>query len=374
MCRPSPFVVPFALGMLAISGICQSRVVPAHAAVADGNERLGVGTNANGFRWQIVVDAGAIAPNGAILSGIAFRSDEREPWPGTAWTNVSISLSYTIAPAAGMSTSFASNVGGAVTTVFQGTVSFPGTSTALAGPSPWDIVVPFAVPYVFTTGQGNLLIDVAKPGPAGGATSIGYYLDCVCGGGSATRFGVPGASASWSGAPNLSCGAASRTLTAGSTITFASTWGVLPAVPPGPGAIAIGLAAQPTPIDLGVLGAPANFVYIDPLVLHSHAWALVPLFSNMVWFGLMSVGVPNDPRLISVVLYAQAVGFDPAANALGIVLGNAVEARIGDPSEQLPLRMLMGSFGAASGSFLPCAGPTAPDYGALALRLDGSFF
>ena len=373
MCHASQLAVPLALALLLATASSQSVVIPAHGSVADGNGRFGLATDTYGFRWQILVDAAAIASNGAVLSGIAFRSDEQEPWPGAALTNVTVTMSHSPAPAAGMSTSFANNIAGPATTVFQGSVSFPGTSAALAGPSPWDVVVSFAVPYSFTSAQGNLLIDIVKPGLTGSATApIGYFLDSVCGGGSATRFGVSGTSASTIYRPRLVCAAPSRALTTGNTITFTSQWGTYPFVPSGTGWIALSLAAQPVPIDLGPLGAPANFLYVDPLVLASHPWTMpVPLWG---WVGGASVTVPNNPLLVGTMLYAQSAGFDPAANSLGLVTGNAVEVRIGDASEQLPMRMLVGSFAAASGSFLPCAGPTLPDYGAVALRLDGSFF
>src|SRR5687768_2339849 len=109
-----------ALTLLAAPAISQSRAVPAHAAVADGTSRFNASTDAYGFRWQILVDTATVAPNGAILNGLAFRSHQYEPQPSSVLNNVSIALSHTQVSVAGMSTAFANNAGGTGTTVFQG--------------------------------------------------------------------------------------------------------------------------------------------------------------------------------------------------------------------------------------------------------------
>ncbi|MFK7742039.1 MAG: hypothetical protein AB8H80_17115 [Planctomycetota bacterium] len=365
-------IAPLLITTLSLAAVGQSRVIPSHTTIANGCCRYRIGTDAYGFRWQILVDAGAIAPTGGVLNGISFRSDDQELKSAMALSNVTVSLSHSPMSTAAMSTTFASNATGPVTTVFQGSLNLPGTSTPAAGPSSWDVVVPFAAPYTFTAAQGSLLIEIVKPGLASSSTTpIGYFLDSVCGGGSAKLVGVQGTSPSPTWSPALRVGSSYRALATGSTITFASIWGALPFIPPGPGVIGLSLNAQPTPIDLGPIGAPANLLYIDPQVLVSHTWAIpIPIWG---WIGSTSVTVPNNPLLIHTLVYGQSAGLDAAANAFGVLFANAVEVRIGDPLEQLPVRMLTSSFGASSGSFIPCNG-SAPDYGALALRLDGTFF
>jgi hypothetical protein len=369
--RSPPFVFPLST-LLAATATAQHRWVPAHAAFADGDRSVAVPAATFGFRWQILVDAAAIAPNGAMLSGIAFRSDEDPTQSGYPLANVSVALRQTATTVGAMSATFASNGAGTATTVFQGTVSLPGAGTPAIGAGPFDVVVPFAMPFAFTVAQGNLLIDIVVPGATGGSFNPGYFLDLVCGGGSATNVGVRGTFALGSSI-SLTCGSDPRAMTAGGSFTLTSV--LANVFTPPPGAIALGLVAPPQPFDLGVLGAPGNLLHIDPQVLLAHPWAgpLPSPFPPGAWAAQLSLVVPNQPVLVGTMVYAQSATFPPSANALGLVVANAVEMRIGDAAEQLPVRLLVAEPGAPSGSFVSCAGsPT--DHGAPALRLDGTFF
>ncbi len=345
--------------------------LPLHADVVDGHHSLGQPFGTPGFRTQILVDGTAIAANGAVLNGIAFRTDRPSaPLPPGQIPNVTVELSHSNAPIGGMSATFASNVTSLPAVVFQGTVNLPGSNVGFAGPQPWDIVITFPVPYQFTTAQGNLLIDIVGNNPAGGFPN--HFLDAVQGGGSATEFGQGGDN------PNfdqlrlraLTAGgnsAEARLYSPGQVIDFTST---LSFTSP-PGVVALGTAPQPAPIDLTPLGAPTNFLYLDPIVLAAHAWTQ----SFIGWFSTFPVGIPNTPAVIGVTLYGQSAILEPTANALGLILSPAVEVRIGDQGEQLPLQQLDAADPTATtGTLVDFSFTTTPDYGSTPIRFDGVFF
>ena len=368
---PALFIGCAAFGGLPL--LAQTQLsLPTHADSVDGHHKHPLPFGMPGFRTQILVDAAAIAPNGALLNGIAFRSDRPSaPLAAQQVPNVTVSLSQTTAVVGAMSDTFATNVTGTPTVVFQGTVNLPAASAGLAGPQPWDVVVTFAAPFLFTTGGGNLLIDITGNNPP--AIIAGYYLDAVQGGGSASPFGTNGVEPAdslrlhaLSSLANLEMDA--RRYTLGNTIQFASFRGLNAS----PGVIALGTAPQPTPIDLTPLGAPTNWLYVDPIVVAAHTW-------SQNWFGwaaLFPVLVPVNPQLIGATLYGQSLVFEPAANALGVVLSNAVEVRIGDPAEQLPLQQCDAwDPAAATGYLVDFSSPLAPfERGSVPIRLDGVFF
>ncbi len=343
--------------------------VPLHADAVDGHRTLLLPFGAPRFRTQILVDAAHIGPNGALLNSISFRPDRLVSSFGPALVpNVTIALSQTNVPVGSLGTTFAANVTGPTTVVFQGTVSLPAPQTGFAGPLPWNIVIPFTQPYTFVTAQGNLLIDIVGNAPS--VVFDSFFLDAMQGGGSATRFGT-GGGPTFFVSPVISTSTGNdlepRLVSPGHTIDFVSELLFNP-----PGLLAVGTAPQPVPIDLGPLGAPANFVYVDPIVLLPHIW--VPR-SPAGWMSTVSLAVPNNLALIGVTLYGQSATVNPLANALGLVLSHAVEVRIGDEFELFPLQQLDANDpSAATGTLVDFSVGATPEYGAVAIRFEGIFF
>jgi hypothetical protein len=345
--------------------------LPLHADAVDGHHSLGQPFGTPGFRTQILVDSSAMATNGALLNSIAFRTDRGSaPLAPQQIPNVTVELSQTSIVVGGMLDNFAANVTGTPTVVFSGTVNLPGSSVAFAGPQPWDIVINFTAPFTLSTGSGNLLIDIKGNNPTGGFPN--HFLDAVQGGGSSTQFGTAGDNPSFD---TLRLGAFvangnsmdSRLYSPGHVIDFTS---MLSFTQP-PGVVAVGTAPQPVPVDLTPIGAPTNFLYIDPIVLAPHSWTA----SFIGWYSTFPVSVPGSPAMVGVTLYGQSVILEPAANALGLVLSNAVEVRVGDQAEQLPLQQLDAADPAApTGALVDFGSTTTPDRGAVPIRFDGLFF
>jgi hypothetical protein len=343
--------------------------VPAYADAVDGHEGLDLPFGLPAFRTQILVDASHVATTVALLDSISFRADRWfAPATGTQVPNVTVRLSQTSVAAGGLSNVFANNVTGTATVVFQGTVTLPTVNVGFAGPMPWNIVIPFSQAYSFTTVVGNLLIDIAGNNPISGSPN--YSLDAVQAGGTGTQFGFGGQSPTFD---NLLLYVATgatvtpRLLSPGNTIDFSSTLFFSPR----PGVVALGTAAQPVPIDLGPFGAPTNFLFIDPLVMFTHSWTQIPIG----WLSTFSLPVPLDLNLIGTTLYGQSVILEPQANPLGLIFSPAVEARIGDQYEVLPLQQVDSSNPAsATGTIVNFGTATSPEYGAVAIRLGGQIF
>lgn len=345
-----------------------TRTVPAHAEGAEcqhGNYQL---LASQSFRSQLLYDAAAVAPNGALLTGMRFRADRGSlPLPALTVPNVTVTLSHSSLAPSNMSTTFASNVTDVETVVFQGSVQLPGYTVATAQPLGWDIVIPFAQPFVWSPALGNLLVELVGNNPAG--TSPGYWLDAAEGGGSATRFGRGGDNpgSDWLDLV-VTTGAElePRLLTIGTAIDWTTT---LLATNP-PGVLALGVAPLPQPVDLAPLGAPTNTLYIDPLLLAPHSWTQTVLG----WSATVTLQIPNLPTLVGERIYAQSALFDPTANALGLQLSAAMEVRLGQPGEVLPVRELDGGLPNATTGFLLDFGNLQPRYGATAVQFEGVFF
>jgi hypothetical protein len=77
----------------------------------------------------------------------------------------------------------------------------------------------------------------------------------------------------------------------------------------------------PLPIDLGPLGMPGCALHVAPDIT-------IPVF-NVNGSADVTINLPNEPRMIGMRFYDQALTLDPTANALGAVLSNACEGRFG---------------------------------------------
>ena len=345
-----------------------AQLLPSHADLAEGQPSLSLPFGVPGFRTQMLLDGSAVGASGAVLTGLRLRADRTSaPLAATSVPNVTVQLSHTSAFIGNMNGQFSLNVTGAVTTVFQGTVNLPAYQDGFAGPLPWDIVITFAQPFTFTTALGNLLIDITgNNAPAG---TPNYWLDAVQAGGSATPYGRAGDNPSFDFL-NLVCSTGGslepRLISPGHVIEYSST---LSFTNP-PGVLALGVAGFPAPVDLGPLGAPTHSLYIDPLVLSLHSWQQ----SFIGYYSTFLLPVPQNPLLIGERIFAQSALLDPTANALGLLTSQAIETRIGDQSEVLPMQQLDADDPAAVTGTLVDFGFTTPSYGGVPILLEGVFF
>ena len=342
--------------------------LPAHAGAVDGHHSTSLPFGVPGFRTQLLLDGAVLAPNGALLTGLRFRADRGSlPSTGATVPNVTVTISNTTIPAGFLGTTFATNVTSTPTTVFQGSVTLPAYPAAdRPGPMAFDVVIPFTTPWLSSPGS-NVLVDIVGANPAN-AQPV-YWLDAVQGGGAATQFGVRGDNPSGDNLLlNVSTGNSlePRQLVPGGSLDFNST---LSFTQP-PGVLALGVTAPATPIDLGVIGAPTQTLYVDPLVLATHSWQQ----SFIGWYSTYTLPVPINPALVGQLLYAQSTVFEAAANPLSLVLSAALELRIGDQAEVLAVQQLDATDPSAPAGTLLDFGFMQPDFGAVPVVVEGTFF
>lgn len=340
-----------------------SVVVPGSAAVSEGFSLAGVTGGSFAFRTQILVDASALAASGAQLTGLRLRADRTVgPQAGIGVPNVTVRIGPTTVAVGAMSATFANNVTAPLTTVFQGTLNLPPQGADSFGPRPFDVDVPFQQPFSFLATQGNLLVElVGNNPPCFGICNPLYWLDVACAGGTTSSLGTPGTMANGDSpvsSVTTSVGGAPLAFTIGTTLEYVTN--LVLSAPPAVAAFAT--APLPGPVDLTPIGAPGNVLWVDPTILVPLSWS--PGFG---FTATVSLPVPNVPALVGVTVWQQSAVFDPAANALGLVLGNGTETRLGDPGDVPVAQTCEGVDPAATDGFVL-------DGCTLALRLDGTFF
>ena len=182
---------------LALSVLTASRAAtitaPNGLTSVEGNEAnllpFNIGADAQSVpsgteRYQQVYAAGqffALQPGGEFITQIAFRPDAN--FGASAFSStlprIRIDLSTTLAAPDGLSTVFASNVGGNNTVVFGGLTGAPlALSSSFTGPAGgpknFDIVINLTTAFFYNPAAGNLLLDVRNFG--GGLT---VYFDAA---------------------------------------------------------------------------------------------------------------------------------------------------------------------------------------------------
>ncbi len=116
------------------------------------------------MRYQQVFAAQEFTPPSTPMSitQISFRPDSENGNPfDTTLTNIQINLSTTSAVPAGLSLTFADNVGSDDTVVFSGSLSLSSADTGPpGGPKDFDIIINLQTPFLYDPDSGNLLLDV----------------------------------------------------------------------------------------------------------------------------------------------------------------------------------------------------------------------
>jgi hypothetical protein len=340
-----------ALGLTAMAslptlGSAQSnRAVPSIYASVEGNDLASYPFGRTGFRMQQCVAGSAIANTTAILSAVSYRADNDNSTskPALVLTTLQVAVGATSMSPASMSTTFGANITGTMTQVYNGALALPAYTSTSGGVAPW-IPITFSAPFPYTVASGNLLIDMTVP--VSPSASSGYTIDSALPGGTYSTFGTPGplskadfVSISISG--NGTQGRFSGIVPGGSLTMIVQSqffsWS---------GALFLGAAKQASPVDLSVIGAPGNFLYIQPLVSLP-----ITLTSSISGFrATLPLSIPGGP-VTGGQLMSQAAVIDPPVNSLGLMTTSANVITIGDPLPH-PVQQLQSSDSAAlTGAF-----------------------
>jgi len=156
--------------------IAQNIVVPNSLANVEGNANNGFPFNIGDFnistqRYQqdYASNQFSAITGPTLITAISFRPDSST---GSAFnstlTNIQINLSTTTIAPSGLSTTYASNIGGDDTQVYSGSLTLSSTNTG-GPPRNFDIVITLQTPFLYDPALGNLLMDVRNFG--GGITT-----------------------------------------------------------------------------------------------------------------------------------------------------------------------------------------------------------
>lgn len=177
---PTRLLSPLAL--LALAAIASAQAVsPADRTSLEGSSFTHFPLGRPNARFQFLHQD---LPGGLVLSGHAFRRDAgqvRGVVEGFA-ADLQVTLSMSPRTPATASATFADNAGAATTVVLpRTTLVFPPTDRPAHDPSPsFDLVVPYALPFVLPTGGGTLCVDTTMFGTvssAGADRNLSIYLD-----------------------------------------------------------------------------------------------------------------------------------------------------------------------------------------------------
>jgi hypothetical protein len=162
--------VGFAFLLAVFLGLCLTTDLPAQVVVVPNtlatNDGNGSATSVSGpasVRWLHIHDAsqfGALS-GPSFLTQFAYRPDTIIDQSGPRSFTLRIYASTTSRTAAGISTTFAENIGKNNTLVFDGTVNV--TTANLPGPGntrQFDYVFAFTTPFLYDPAAGNLALDL----------------------------------------------------------------------------------------------------------------------------------------------------------------------------------------------------------------------
>lgn len=316
----------------------QTKVVPAGAAAADAGTLSVYPFGYVQGRLQVVVDAKALCFGSAILNGLAFRRDENSAITGFTPRQIpslKLSLSMTAATAGSMSSTFAANITGTPTVVFQGVYNLPAQPNV--SPAPFNIQWTWTQPFLLIKAQGNLLVDVEIVDTP---SKSSYFVDAENMTGSTPGAAlVYGSAGSFVGGDpySVGCPTPAGLVPGGSLVLQAaglkSGYPALAAF----GRSRTSHGPLALPFDLGVLGAPGNFLQAELFLLQGLPLAL----AGGAWGGSVSLPVPAQSWLAGLKLYGQAFFVDPPSNALGLVLSQGVDYTLGFMG---PVMQMCGSY------------------------------
>lgn len=140
-------------------------VSPFAQASSEGNDFTDRLINSSQVRFQEVFTVASfnfVDSVPKVISALAFRRNGASAmFPSTLIQGLTIRLGYTTRDATltatGLSTTFANNPAGPMTTVFSGSIWVSSSSTT--SPRAFDILFPLQSPFTYDPALGNLLLD-----------------------------------------------------------------------------------------------------------------------------------------------------------------------------------------------------------------------
>ena len=140
---------------LAVPLVAGTIVVPNSLAATETN--VGANLNANA-RVQQVFASNQFGASAITITSIALRDEGGAAASSQNVNSFFLRMAVTSNAPDALSTTFASNLGSNVQTVFNGPITLT-TAACASGPCPFDMVIPLQSSYAYNPGSGNLLLD-----------------------------------------------------------------------------------------------------------------------------------------------------------------------------------------------------------------------
>ncbi|MBL8733322.1 MAG: PKD domain-containing protein [Planctomycetes bacterium] len=146
---------------------------------ASNNNAYPWNRGASSMRIQFVYDSTNFTNQG-VTGPVLINNLRYRPYPGTAttswaggsWPNVRVDMATCPLDFQGVSSTFANNLGGDLTTVHQGQVVVaPGSCLGAGVVVPWYIDIALSTPFVYDPGNGDLTVDIHLDGTGWSGTS-----------------------------------------------------------------------------------------------------------------------------------------------------------------------------------------------------------
>ena len=165
------------------------QVIPPGNAAVEGSSSTAYpwGSTTGSYRVQYVYDSSHFATAGInapiLINRIRWRANASAAtttWTGGSWANCIVSLSTSPLDYTAVSTTFASNHGPDLATVYTGPVTLiPGAGNGTGVPAPYFVDIAFSTPFLYDASLGDLNVDLQKDGTWTGGTTTS--LDCETG-------------------------------------------------------------------------------------------------------------------------------------------------------------------------------------------------
>lgn len=308
--------------LLATAVVGQTRVIPADRTNTEGFVSHQYPFSYSEVRFQQLWDGAELANTNAVLSGVEFRRDGASATANNArsW-NYTVTAYETLVAPASMTTTWSNNRGANPgTVVLNGAINVPAGNPTYPTPQAWSIPLLFNLPFTFNRSNGHLLLEIEGNDPANLFDTWPVDAENLWRATRGDSVRVSAAACTGGNGARVTLGLSSATtLVLGGTLTVNMTNTTLTTFANWIGASNQTYQGLPLPLDLGLVGAPTCFLGADIAIQQIGG-------SAFAW------PIPLVPQLENQVLFTQALGVAPGANAANFVTSDAFQVRLGGSS------------------------------------------
>ena len=173
-----------------------TKVIPQSAAAQDGNAASSypfTRATSGVFRFQQIIDGAEVCTTDATLTALAFRRDagNAQTYRAHRFPFVGVIAGHARRTPVDMVQQFTQNRGTSSTIVFGGPLDLP-SQPPVATVGPWNVTIPFSVPFHYRRAEGDLLFELGEGNFRAGPGFYDLDAHAVAHGAGTTHFGTRG--------------------------------------------------------------------------------------------------------------------------------------------------------------------------------------